>query len=104
MASIPKVLLLCGDIQELHSEGRSTNRLSVRRLRTGVAGGLGLAGAITYTLGAITVDLDQPGAPRVTRALTLLLDEINHNPPSMPGDTRPITYQLTAHPSSAFNS
>ncbi len=64
----------------------------------------GLAGTITYTPGAITVDLDQPGAPRVTRALTLLLDEINHNPPSMPGDTRPITYQLTARPSSAFNS
>jgi hypothetical protein len=55
----------------------------------------GLAGTITYTPAAITVELGQPGSPRVTRALTLLLDEINQNPPSMPGDTRPITYQLT---------
>ncbi len=63
----------------------------------------GLAGTITYTPAAITVTLDQPGAPRVTRALRLLLDEISHTPPNMPGDTRPITYQLTNRPS-AFNS
>ena len=43
---------------------------------------------------AITVTLDQPGQPRVTRALTCLLAEINHNPPVIPGDHRPITYQL----------
>ena len=54
----------------------------------------GLAGVITYTPDAITVRLDQPGAPRVTRALALLLDEINATPPAMPGDTRPITYRL----------
>jgi hypothetical protein len=54
----------------------------------------GLAGVITYTPHAITVRLDQPGAPRVTRALALLLDEINATPPAMPGDTRPITYHL----------
>jgi hypothetical protein len=29
--------------------------------------------------------------------------EIGHTPPNMPGDTRPITYQLTDRPS-AFNS
>ncbi len=63
----------------------------------------GLAGIITYTPAAITVTLDQPGAPRVTRALRLLLDEINHTPPNMPGDARPITYQL-ADSASAFNS
>ncbi|HUY52466.1 MAG TPA: hypothetical protein VMV92_43310 [Streptosporangiaceae bacterium] len=63
----------------------------------------GLAGTITYTPRAITVELQQPGEPRVTRALALLLDEINQDPPSMPGDTRPITYQLGAPPS-AFNS
>ena len=63
----------------------------------------GLAGTITYTPAAITVELGQPGSPRVTGALTLLLDEINQNPPSMPGDTRPITYQLTAS-TPAFNS
>jgi len=55
----------------------------------------GLAGTITYTPQAITVELDRPGAPRVARALTLLIDEINQTPPAMPGDTRPITYQLT---------
>jgi hypothetical protein len=36
----------------------------------------GLAGVITYTPDAITVQLEEPGAPRVARALRLLLDEI----------------------------
>ena len=54
----------------------------------------GLAGTITWTPGAITVTLGQPGAPRIARALALLIDEINATPPAMPGDTRPITYQL----------
>jgi hypothetical protein len=54
----------------------------------------GLAGVITYTPDAITVRLDRPGAPRVAAALALLLDEINATPPTMPGDARPITYQL----------
>ena len=58
----------------------------------------GLAGTITYTPGAITVRLDPPRAPRIARALTLLIDEINHTPPAMPGDRRPITYHLTANP------
>jgi hypothetical protein len=38
-----------------------------------------------------TVTLDHPDAPHSTRALPLLLDEINHNPPILPGDTRPVT-------------
>jgi hypothetical protein len=38
------------------------------------------------------------GAPRIAGALTLLIDEINATPPAMPGDTRPITYQLTPRP------
>jgi len=59
----------------------------------------GLAGTITYTPQAITVELHRPGAPRIARALALLIDEINHTPPAIPGDTRPITYQLTAHQS-----
>ncbi len=33
----------------------------------------GLAGTITYTRAAITVELSQPGSPRVTRSLELLL-------------------------------
>jgi hypothetical protein len=57
----------------------------------------GLAGTITYAPDRITVELQRPGAPRVARALALLIDEINHTPPAMPGDTRPITYQLNAH-------
>jgi hypothetical protein len=42
----------------------------------------------------------QPGTQRlfftrrVTRALALLIDEINATPPSLPGDQRPITCQL----------
>jgi hypothetical protein len=58
----------------------------------------GLAGTITFTPGAITVHLEQPPAPRVTRALTLLIEEINATPPAMPGDRRPITYQLAPRP------
>ncbi len=54
----------------------------------------GLAGTITYTPKNITVTLDQPGQGRVTRALTLLLAEINTRPPILPGDGRPITYTL----------
>ena len=57
----------------------------------------GLAGTITYTPDAITVTLQRPRSPRVARALELLTDEINANPPAMPGDTRPITYQITPH-------
>ena len=63
----------------------------------------GLAGTITYTPQAITVELQQPDEPRITRALAQLIDEINATPPSLPGDHRPITYQLAAS-SPAFNS
>ena len=55
---------------------------------------LHLGGTITRTPRAITVTLDPPAAPRIARALALLLDAINATPPRMPGDTRPITYQL----------
>ena len=57
----------------------------------------GLAGTITRTPAAMTVTLQRPASQRVTRALTLLIDEINATPPAMPGDTRPITYQITPH-------
>jgi hypothetical protein len=59
---------------------------------------LHLGGTITGTPRTITVTLDPPAAPRIARALTLLLEEINTTPPRMPGDTRPITYQLAADP------
>ncbi len=55
---------------------------------------LHLGGTITRTPRTITVTLDPPAAPRIARALALLLDEINATPPRMPGDTRPITYRL----------
>jgi len=58
----------------------------------------GLAGVITYTPDAITVQLGLPRAPRVARALTMLIEQVNNEPPVMPGDTRPITYRLTAGP------
>jgi len=54
----------------------------------------GTAGTITYTPHAINVELQPPDSPRTTRALTLLLQEINNTPPHLPGDPRPITYTL----------
>jgi hypothetical protein len=54
----------------------------------------GLAGTITYTPKNVTVTLARPGQGRVARALTLLLAEINTRPPTLPGDSRPITYIL----------
>jgi Transposase protein len=54
----------------------------------------GLPGTITAAPGAITVELQRPDAPRIARALNLLIDEINATPPAIPGDPRPITYQL----------
>jgi len=58
----------------------------------------GTAGIITFTPGTITVTLQRPAEPRVARALALLIDQVNAVPPRMPGDTRPITYQITASP------
>ena len=72
-----------------HDEYRAITRESIIR---------GLAGTITFTPAAITVRLDPPRSPRVARALALLIDEISHTPPVMPGDHRPITYQLSANP------
>ena len=56
----------------------------------------GLAGTITFTPAAVTIDLQAPAEPRVARALALVTDEINAQPPAIPGDTRPITYRV--HP------
>ena len=56
----------------------------------------GLSGTITFTPAAITVALEPPGQPRVARALAMLIDEINHTPPVIPGDNRPITYRIAA--------
>ncbi len=53
-----------------------------------------LSGTITFTPAAITVALEPPGQPRIARALAMLIDEINHTPPVIPGDNRPITYRI----------
>ena len=58
----------------------------------------GTAGIIAFAPDTITVTLQQPAEPRVARALALLTDQINATPPVMPGDSRPITYQITASP------
>jgi Transposase DDE domain len=55
---------------------------------------LHLGGTITYTDTTIHIALDPPNTPRLTHALTLLLDEINHTPPHLPGDPRPLTYSI----------
>ena len=54
----------------------------------------GLGGTITYTPTTITVTLERPSRPNITRALTHLLHDLNHTPPTIPGDHRPITYHL----------
>jgi hypothetical protein len=55
---------------------------------------LHLGGTITYTDTTTTVELDQPNTPRLSRALALLLDEINQLGARIPGDPRPVTYTL----------
>jgi transposase len=53
-------------------------------------------GQIDYTTTAITVTLDRPDTPRLAGALELLIEELNATPPRLPGDPRPVTYQLAA--------
>ncbi len=53
-------------------------------------------GHIHYTTGAITVTLEAPDSPRITRALALLTEELNNTPARLPGDHRPLTYQISA--------
>ena len=55
----------------------------------------GLAGTITYTTNSITVELDRPASPKIARALSLLVEQLNNTPPRLPGDPRPITYTIT---------
>ena len=55
-------------------------------------------GHVHYTPTSITVTIDPPHAPRIARALKLLIEQINNTPPQLAGDHRPITYQTTAKP------
>ena len=56
---------------------------------------LHLGGHIEYASKQITITLDRPDSPRVARALKLLTQELNATPARLPGDRRPLTYQLT---------
>ena len=53
-------------------------------------------GQIDYTNKEIIVTLNRPDSPRVARALTLLTQELNATPATLPGDRRTLTYQLAA--------
>ncbi|MHB8289568.1 MAG: hypothetical protein ACYDEY_10095 [Acidimicrobiales bacterium] len=55
---------------------------------------LHLGGTIDFSLHGITVHLERPDPPRLTRALGLLIEEINLKQPCLTGDGRPITYVL----------
>jgi hypothetical protein len=57
---------------------------------------LHLAGQIDYTPAAITVTLDRPDSPRVSRTLQLITEELNADPGCLPDDRRPLTYHVTA--------
>ena len=59
----------------------------------------GLAGTITYTPAAITVDTSSSRrTPRIARALALLTDEVNARAAGCPATPGPVTYRITAHP------
>jgi len=55
---------------------------------------LHLGGMVDYTTTAVTVTLDRPDSPQVARALQLLTEELNATPATIPGDRRPLTYQV----------
>jgi len=56
---------------------------------------LRLGGQINYTNERITITLDRPDSPRVAAALTLLTQELNATPATLPADRRPLNYQVT---------
>ena len=51
-------------------------------------------GTINYGTHEITVTLEAPDSPRIARALQLLTDELNNTPTRLPGDRRPLNYQV----------
>lgn len=52
-------------------------------------------GIITYHPRRITVTLHRTDTPRITRALEQLTHELNADPPHIPGDSRPIHYEIS---------
>ncbi len=57
---------------------------------------LHLGGQVDYAVMQITITLDRPDSPRVARALELLTQELNATPARLPGDRRPLCYQVAA--------
>lgn len=57
---------------------------------------LHLGGQIDYSSQQITITLDRPDSPRIARALQQLVQELNATPARLPGDRRPLSYQLAA--------
>jgi transposase len=55
---------------------------------------LHLGGVIDYRTTSITVTLEAPDSPRLRRALTALITELNEHTITLPGDGRPITYKI----------
>ncbi len=55
---------------------------------------LHLGGEITYRPATVTITLDQPDSPRIAQALRMLTDELNTTPAHIPGDPRPLSYQV----------
>ena len=55
-------------------------------------------GTITYGTHEITITLDAPDSPRTARALQLLTEELNNTPTRLPGDKRPLNYQIAQAP------
>ena len=55
-------------------------------------------GSINYQTDRITVTINPPDQPRVTRALQALTNQLNQQPAHLPHDPRPITYTINPHP------
>ena len=53
------------------------------------------SGHVDYTRTTIIVTLDRPDSPRIARALQLLTEELNTEHARLPGDPRPLNYQLS---------
>lgn len=60
-------------------------------------------GTINYSAKAITITLEAPDSPRTARALQLLTDELNNTPTRLPGDRRPLNYQVAQAQTSTTN-
>ena len=59
---------------------------------------LHLSGRITYHPRQVTVTLDRPDTPRIAHALHQLINELNTKPAHLPGDHRPVSYEIDQTP------